>query len=82
MNSSWSVLLNSPDFWALLEKEHLGMLSSVCRSFRAEIPHRVAIFSLFHGKTVKKVNLFKILPLSVRDVLNMRSPVDFCEVWC
>ncbi len=80
MSASWLILFNSPDFWAMLEKEHLGMLSSVCRSFHAEIPQRVAILSLFSQKVVKKVNLFKILPLSVRDVLNIRSPVNFCEV--
>jgi len=80
MNSSWLVLLNSPDFWGLLDKEHLGMLSSVFRLFRAEIPHRTAILSLFSQKVVKKVSLFRILPLSVRDVLNLRSPVNFCKV--
>ena len=81
MNAAWSVLFNDPDFWLLLDKEHLGMLSSVCRSFRSDIPHSVAILSLFSQKVVKKVSLFRILPLSVRDVLNIRSPVDFCEVW-
>ena len=57
------------------------MLSSVCAPFRRDIPQRVAILSLFTQTVVKKASLFRLLPLSVRDVLSIRSPVNFCEVW-
>ena len=77
MHSSWSLLFNDPDFWALLSKDHFVMLSSVCRQFRSDIPQRVAIMALFRDKPIKKVAVFRLLPLSVNDVLGLRSPVDF-----
>lgn len=78
MHTAWSILFHCPEcFWSLLSKEHLALLSSTCQSFRADIPQRVAIMALFKDKPIKKVNLFRLLPLSVHDVLGMRSPVDF-----
>ena len=74
---AWTLLLNDPDFWSLLNKDHLPLLSSTCRSFRSDIPQRVAIMALFKDRPIKKVTLFRLLPLSVNDVLGLRSPVDF-----
>jgi hypothetical protein len=80
MHAAWSVLFNDPDFWHRLDKEHFCSLTSVCKTFRADIPQRVAILSLFENRMVKKVNLFRIMPLSVHDVMSIRSPVNFTEV--
>ena len=77
MHSCWPLLFNDPDFWSLLSKDHLAILSSTCRSFRSDIPQRVAMMALFKDKPIRKVALFRLLPLSVNDVLGMRSPVDF-----
>ena len=76
----WSILFNNPDFWLHLDKDLFCSLTSVCKTFHADIPQRVAIMSVFRDKVVKKVNLFRILPLSVYDVLSIRSPVNFIEV--
>ena len=80
-HAAWSVLFNDPDFWSLLSKDHLAMLSSTCRSFRSDIPQRVAITTVFKDLPIKKVALFRLLPLSVNDVLGMRSPVDFLKAF-
>jgi hypothetical protein len=82
VHAAWLILFNDPDFWRRLDKECFCALTSACKLFHEDIPQRVAIMSLFQGKVVKKVSLFRILPLSVHDVMSIRSPVNFLEVVC
>ena len=74
---AWSILLSHDVFWAHLCKEHLPLLPSTCRSFRSDVPQRLAIRVLFRDKPIRKATLFRLLPLSVYDVVTMRSPVNF-----
>jgi len=78
MHAAWSIVLCHDGFWAHLCKDHLGLITSTCSSFRSDTSQRVAIFALFkHCRPVKKAALFRLLPLSVGDVAGLRSPVDF-----
>ena len=70
-----------PEFWDELDKDVFCMLRLACKSFKAMIPERDVIMRIFKGKMVKKVDLFRILPLSVNDVIRIRSPVDFTEAF-
>lgn len=49
--------------------------------FRSEIPDHVAIASIFRAKRCRKVTLFRLLPLSVNDVVSMRSPAMFLDAF-
>ena len=53
------------------------MLRLVCKDFRADIPEKLAIRAIFKATLCRKVDLFRLLPLSVNDVVCMRSPVNF-----
>ena len=79
MHAVWNLLLQNPDFWDTVSKHELCILRLVCKEFRSSIPVREAVLHIFKNKTIKKVNLFRILPLSVNDVLRIRSPVSFIE---
>ena len=77
----WDLLFMMPEFWDELDKDVFCMLRLACKSFKAMIPERDVIMRIFKGKMVKKVDLFRILPLSVNDVIRIRSPVDFTEAF-
>jgi hypothetical protein len=79
MHAVWNLLLQNPDFWDEVSKHVFCILRLVCKEFRSSIPVRVAVLHIFRNETIKKVNLFRILPLSVNDVLRIRSPVNFVE---
>ena len=49
--------------------------------FRSDIPDHVAIASIFRAKRCRKVSLFRLLPLSVNDVVGMRSPAMFLDAF-
>lgn len=74
---AWGLLFYNPQFWALAEKAGFVLLRSACKAFRRDIPERLVIRAIFRGKVCKKVDLFRLFPLSVNDVVRMRSPMDF-----
>ena len=75
-HSAWILLFNDPDFWLCLGKSGF-MLRLVCKEFHSDIPEPVAIRAIFRSTLCRKVDLFRLLPLSVNDVVRMRSPVNF-----
>ena len=77
MHSVWAFLFNNPDFWDRLEKDHFCMLLSTCNTFRMDIPQRMVIHRLFCNRFARKVAIFRLLPLSVNDMLRIPSPVNF-----
>lgn len=77
VNPAWILLLYNPQFWSFAGKSGFVLLRSVCKGFRNDIPEHVAIRAIFQGKVCKKVDLFRLFPLSVNDVVRMRSPMDF-----
>ncbi len=79
MHSAWNVLFFCPEFWGhfITAKSALSHLRETCREFRSTIPERDALLCIFKGRAARKVDLFRLLPLSVHDVLKIKSPVDF-----
>lgn len=78
IHPAWSLLFYDPRFWTGLgNKFHMCNLRQVCAQFREEIPEREAIRYLFGGCMLPKAQLLRLLPLTVHDVLKLRSPVDF-----
>ena len=75
-HSAWVLIFNDPDFWSHVGKNGL-MLRLVCKEFHADIPEQIAIRAIFKSTLCRKVDLFRLLPLSVNDVVRMRSPVNF-----
>jgi hypothetical protein len=73
---AWDLLFHDPEFWARVGKDGL-MLRATCKEFRSDIPEQVAIRAAFRATLCRKVDLFRLLPLSVSDVVRMRSPVNF-----
>jgi hypothetical protein len=73
---AWTLLFYNPDFWACVGKNGF-MLRAACKEFRLNIPEQVAIRAVFCETLCRKVDLFRLLPLSVNDVIRMRSPVNF-----
>lgn len=73
------MLFFSPDFWGHFahSKHSLCHLRETCKEFHSTIPERDAVLCIFRGKTARKVDLFRLFPLTVHDVLKLRSPVDF-----
>jgi hypothetical protein len=61
--------------------KHGFAFREVCAAFRSEIPDHVAIAAVFAGKRSRKVTLFRLLPLSVNDVVGMRSPAMFLDAF-
>ena len=80
MHPAWNLLFFNPFFWSCVGK-HGFSLREVCRSFRAEILDHVAIAAVFKAKRCRKVVLFRLLPLSVNDVVGMRSPAMFLDAF-
>ena len=81
MHKIWNLLLQNPDFWDAVNKHMFCDLRLVCREFRSIVPVREAILHIFKNKTIKMANLFRILPLSVNDMLKVRSPVNFIQAF-
>jgi hypothetical protein len=76
---AWDFLFHNPDFWDLLSKQHLCHLRTVCNDFHARIPEREALLRVFRDACMRKTDLFRLLPLTVHDVLRLRSPVRFAD---
>lgn len=62
-----------------MTKQQYCNLRCVCSEAKESIPEREAIACIFKLATMKKVDLFRLLPLTVRDVIKLRSPVNFVE---
>ena len=80
IHPAWNLLFYNPFFWSAVEK-HGFVLREVCRSFRSDVPDRVAIAAIFKNKRCRKVVLFRLLPLSVNDVIGMKSPAMFLDAF-
>ena len=77
---AWNLLFYNPFFWTSVGKDGFA-LRGVCRAFRSDIPDLVSIAAVFAGRRCRKVTLFRLLPLSVSDVVGMRSPAVFLEAF-
>jgi hypothetical protein len=77
-HDAWHVLFFNPFFWEQTGKRGLD-LRGVCRSFRAEIPERVAIEAAFKDALIRKVEVYRLFPLSISDVVRLRSPLLFVD---
>ena len=80
VHSAWNLLFYNPHFWSSVGK-HGFLLREVCKTFRAEVPDHVAIAAVFKSRRCRKVVLFRLLPLSVNDVVGMRSPAMFLDAF-
>ena len=80
-HSAWHLLFHNPDFWDLLTKHHLGSLRTPCKEFRTRVPEREALLRVFRNAWMRKADLFRLLPLTVHDVLRLRSPMRFTEAF-
>ena len=78
-HSAWHLLFHNPDFWDLLTKQHLCCLRTTCREFHTRVPEREALLRVIRSACMRKADLFRLLPLTVYDVLRMRSPVRFTD---
>jgi len=79
MHSAWDLLFYNPDFWNRLSKHEFCILRLVCKEFKNGIPEREAIMCIFRKSVVRKVDLVRILPLTVNCVVKLRSPVNFVD---
>ena len=80
IHPAWNLLFFDPSFWTYVGK-HGFSLRGVCKSFRDEIPNHLAIAAVFRAKRCRKVVLFRLLPLSVNDVVGMKSPTIFMDAF-
>jgi hypothetical protein len=81
MHPAWSLLFYNPSFWDLLSKYDYINLSESCSEFHRSIPLDVVIKRIFRRRLCRKADLFRLLPLSVRDVSGLKSPVDFAHAF-
>jgi hypothetical protein len=77
---AWNLLFYNPFFWSSVGKDGFA-LRGVCKAFRSDVPDLVSIAAVFAGKRCRKVTLFHLLPLSVNDVVSMRSPAVFLDAF-
>jgi hypothetical protein len=80
MHDAWHVLFFNPVFWEKTGKHGLK-LRETCRDFREQIPERFAIESAFSNVLIRKAAIFRLFPLSVHDVVGMRSPLLFADAF-
>ena len=80
LHDAWHILFYNPDFWEQTGKHGLG-LRKVCKGFHRNIPEKFAIESAFVGVLIKKAVIFRLFPLSVYDVVRMRSPLLFVDAF-
>ena len=79
-HDAWHILFFNPFFWEQTGKHGLN-LRRVCKDFKKDIPEQSAIEAAFTGILIRKVQLFRIFPLSVYDVMGMRSPLLFVDAF-
>jgi hypothetical protein len=79
-HDAWHVLFFNPFFWEQTGKRGLN-LRGVCKNFRKEIPERFSIESAFRGVLIRKVDVYRLFPLSVNDVVVLRSPLFFVDAF-
>lgn len=77
----WNLLFHNPEFWDHLTKLHMCCLLGTCKEFRTSIPEREVLLRIFKDTSIKKVELFRLFPLTVHDVLKLRSPVRFTDAF-
>ena len=80
MHDAWHILFFNPYFWEKTGKHGLK-LRSVCKRFNDAIPEQYAIESAFSGVLIRKADIFRLFPLSVHDVVRMRSPLLFVDAF-
>ena len=80
MHDAWQVLFFNPFFWEQTKKHGLK-LRRVCRDFRLGVPEQCAIAASFTGVSIRKADIFRLFPLSVSDVVGMRSPLLFVDAF-
>jgi hypothetical protein len=80
MHDAWHILFFNPLFWEQTGKHGLK-LREVCKQFKKGIPEQYAIESAFAGVLIRKADIFRLFPLSVHDVVRMRSPLLFVDAF-
>jgi len=78
---AWNLLFHNPEFWAHLTKLQMCCLLGTCKEFKTSIPERDVCLRIFKNASMKKVDLFHLFPLTVYDVLKIRSPVKFTDAF-
>jgi hypothetical protein len=81
MHSAWGLLFFNPDFWDCLSKQEFCNLCLVCKGFLHGVPEREAIVCIFRHCVVKRVELVRVLPLTVHDVMKLRPPINFVDAF-
>jgi hypothetical protein len=79
-HDAWHALFFNSFFWEQTGKHGL-MLRRVCKEFKDGIPEQYAIESAFKDVVIRKVDIFRLFPLSVHDVVRMRSPLLFRDTF-
>ena len=80
MHSAWSILFQSSDFWHGVGKPGIK-LRVACSEFRRDIPEDLFIYAVFSGVRIRKVDVFRLLPLTINDVIRLRSPLLFSDAF-
>ena len=80
MHPAWVILFQQSDFMRWLGKPGIN-LRAVCSEFRSDFPSDVFIHVVFDGVRIRKVDVFRLLPLSVNDVIRLRSPLLFSDAF-
>jgi len=80
VHDAWHVLFFNPFFWGQTGKHGLK-LRGVCTEFRDDIPEQNAIEWAFAHVLIRKADIFRLFPLSVHDVVQMRSPLLFVDAF-
>ena len=73
MHPAWPILFNDPEFWSRLDLCSLCCLRLASKEICESIPDRDAILGVF-GQRPISARLFRLLPISVRDVLPLLHP--------
>jgi hypothetical protein len=80
MHDAWHVLFFNPFFWEKTGKHGLK-LRETCKRAKEQIPEQLAIESAFSNVLIRKADIFRLFPLSVHDVVRMRSPLFFGDAF-
>ena len=79
-HSAWAILFQQDYFLQRLGKHGIH-LRAACAEFRRDFPEDMFIRAVFNGVRIRKVDVFRLLPLSVNDVLRLRSPLLFSDAF-
>jgi hypothetical protein len=79
-HDAWHALFFNSFFWEMTGKHGLK-LRRVCKSFKDQIPEKYAIETAFAGVLIRKVDIFRLFPLAVYDVVMMQSPLLFVDAF-